>query len=93
MSDDPRISYSDQQTRVELHDGDELVAYVDLRPAGASTILAHTEVLDGHEGEGLGRKAVRAAVDHIVADGKTVLPVCPFATGVIRADPELAAHT
>ena len=69
---------------------DELVAFVDLRPGGASTIIAHTEVVAGHERQGLGQVAVRAAVEHIAGEGKSVIAVCPFARAVIASDPELA---
>ncbi len=62
----PVSTYDIERSRIELHAGDELVAWVDLRPGGPSSIIAHTEVVPGHEGEGLGQAAVRAAVEHIV---------------------------
>ena len=84
-------TYSPERSRVELRVDGELAAWVDLRPAGASTILAHTEVAGGHERQGLGRKAVRAALRHIDDDGKDVIVVCPFALALMRNEPELAA--
>jgi predicted GNAT family acetyltransferase len=83
-------SYAAERSRVEIHAGDELVAWVDLRPGGTSTIIAHTEVGAGHERQGLGQVAVRAAVEHIAGEGKSVIAVCPFARAVIGSDPELA---
>lgn len=87
----PTIStYDPQRSRIEVRADDELVAWVDLRPGGPSTIIAHTEVLPGHDGQGLGRAAVRAAVEHIVRDGKSIIAICPFARAILVSDPELA---
>ena len=85
----PVSSYAAERSRVEIRAGDELVAWVDLRPGGASTIIAHTEVVAGHEGQGLGQVAVRAALEHIAGEGKSVIVVCPFARAVIASNPDL----
>ena len=86
----PTSSYSAERSRVEVSVDGELVAFVDLRPAGPSTIIAHTEVVEGHGGQGLGRVAVRAAVEHITGEGKTIIAVCPFARALLENEPELA---
>jgi predicted GNAT family acetyltransferase len=90
MTVSPVSSHDAERSRIEVRAGDALVAWVDLRPAGASTIIAHTEVVAGHERQGLGQVAVRAAVEHIAGEGKSVIAVCPFARAVIASDPELA---
>jgi hypothetical protein len=90
MTVSPVSSHDAERSRIEVRAGDALVAWVDLRPAGASTIIAHTEVVAGHERQGLGQIAVRAAVEHIAGEGKSVIAVCPFARAVIASDPELA---
>ena len=90
MTVPPVSSYDTERSRIEVRIDDELVAWVDLRPGGRSTIIAHTEVVPGHERQGLGQAAVRAAVEHIVGDGKSVIAICPFARAVIDSDPELA---
>ena len=69
MTVPPVSSYDTQRSRIEVRAGDELVAWVDLRPGGTSTIIAHTEVGAGHERQGLGQVAVRAAVEHIAGEG------------------------
>jgi predicted GNAT family acetyltransferase len=80
------------RSRFELHDGDELLGWMDYRPAGRSAILAHTEVAGGHEGEGLGGVLVRELLNLLEADGRTVIPTCPFAAAYIKRHPELARH-
>lgn len=78
--------------RFELTVDGELVGWAEYRPAGESMIIAHTEVLGGHEGEGLGGAIVRGAVEGIAAQGKTVIAVCPFAAAYIASHPELQQH-
>ena len=90
MTVEPTSTYNAERSRVEVLVDGELVAFVDLRPAGPSTIIAHTEVVEGHEQQGLGRVAVRAAVDHILGEDKTIIAVCPFARALLQRDPELA---
>ncbi len=80
-----------EQRRFELHVDGELQGWAEYLPAGQSVILAHTEVLEGHEGEGLGGRIVRATLEAVAADGKTVLPTCPFAAAYIKRNPELAS--
>lgn len=79
-----------EQSRLELVEDGELVGWVEYLPAGPSTIIAHTEVLEGHEGRGLGGELVRRAVEEISGQGKTVIPTCPFAAAHIGKHPELA---
>jgi predicted GNAT family acetyltransferase len=78
------------QSRFELQDGDRVVGWVDYLPAGPSVIIAHTEIEDGHEGQGLGSVLVRGVLDQLSAAGKTVIPTCPFTAAFIHRHPEYA---
>ena len=80
------------RSRFELYDGEELLGWMDYRPAGSSAILAHTEVTADHEGDGLGGILVRESITAIAAEGRTVIPTCPFAAAYIRRHPELVPH-
>lgn len=51
-------------------------------------LIKHTEVHTGHEGKGFGSTLVRGALDHIRAQGKTAIPICPYAMNYIRRHPE-----
>lgn len=86
------LTYDEAARRHELRIDGELVGWLDELPGGESVILAHTEVLEGHEGEGLGGKLVRGAIEAIAGQGKTVLPTCPFAAAYLSRHPELAEH-
>lgn len=80
-----------EQRRFELRIDGELRGWAEYLPAGGSVILAHTEVLEGHEGEGLGGRIVRATLQALADAGKTVIPTCPFAAAYIGRNPELVA--
>ena len=79
-----------ERSRFELRDEDELLGWLDYRPAGASVILAHTEVDERHERQGLGGEIVRRALEQLAAGGRMAIPTCPFAAAYIQRNPELA---
>jgi predicted GNAT family acetyltransferase len=84
----PTVVDNPTEGRFELRLDGELVGFADYRPAGNSVIIAHTEIADGHEGEGLGGLLVREALERIRASGKTVIPVCSFTASYIGRHPE-----
>jgi predicted GNAT family acetyltransferase len=77
-----------ERSRFELRADGELVGWTEYRPAGDSVIVAHTEIDERREGEGLGSVLVRGTLDHIRASGKTVIPTCAFTAAYIRRHPE-----
>ncbi|MDA0171694.1 N-acetyltransferase [Solirubrobacter taibaiensis] len=83
------VTDNEQGSRFELRVDEELVGWLDYRPAGDSIILAHTEVLSAHEGAGLGGVLVRSALEGARAKGKTVIATCPFAAAYIDRHPDL----
>lgn len=85
-----QFTHAADRRRYELHDDNgALLGFIDYLPAGESTIIAHTEVGVEHEGEGVGGELVRGAFAAIEADGKTVIPLCPFAAAYVHRHPDL----
>ena len=84
----PTVSDNATESRFELRRDGELLGFAQYRPAGDSMIIAHTEIAEGHEGEGLGSVLVREALERIRASRKTVIPTCPFTAAYIRRHPE-----
>jgi predicted GNAT family acetyltransferase len=84
----PSITNNPTERRFELRVNGELVGFADYRSAGDSVIIAHTEIAEGHEREGLGGLLVREALGRIRARGKTVIPACSFAASYIGRHPE-----
>ena len=64
------------------------MGWAEYLPAGESVIVAHTEIDERREGEGLGSELVRGTLDRIRASGKTVIPNCPFTAAYIQRHPE-----
>ena len=65
------------------------VAHIEIDPIGTdSMLLKHTEVPAVHEGKGYGSAIVRQLLDDLRAQGKTVVPICPFAAAWIKRHPE-----
>ncbi|MEO8186781.1 MAG: GNAT family N-acetyltransferase [Burkholderiaceae bacterium] len=71
--------------RYRLMMNNEEVGYSEYDPvAPASILIKHTEVLQRHEGKGFGSHLVRSMLDDIRRQGKTVIPICPYAMNYIR---------
>jgi hypothetical protein len=57
--------------------------------AGASTIIIdHTGVPDALRGRGVGQALVRRGVEDARAEGRKIVPLCPFAKAQIARHPE-----
>ena len=87
---EPRFHDDTARRRYQLLVGDDEIGFIEYDPVGATSILIkHTEVRSDHEGQGLGSRLVRSALDHIRAQGRTVIPTCPYALAYIRRHPEV----
>ena len=61
---------------IDLGDGSLAIAEYTL-PAG-KIMFTHTEVPKAHEGQGIGTKLIRFALDAARERGLKVIPICPF---------------
>lgn len=89
MNSASSITDNQDRSRLELRVDGELAGWLDYRPAGESTIIAHTELTGRHEGKGLGGLLVRRALEEARSARKTVIATCPFALSYIDRHPEL----
>lgn len=61
------------------------VGFIEYDPVGTDSILLkHTEVLPQFEGKGYGSQLVSRMLDDVRQQGKTVIPICPYALNFIR---------
>lgn len=51
-------------------------------------IFVHTEVDEGHSGQGIGWAVARFALDDVRDKGGRVVPICPFVAAFIKRHPE-----
>ena len=56
----------------------ELAAFLDYRLSELWIALLHTEVLEGHEGQGSGSQLVSGVFAQVRSRGLRVIPRCPF---------------
>lgn len=83
------IADNPEQKRWEARDGDEVVGFAEYILTDELAVFPHTVV--HREGEGIGGKIVRAALDAVRAEGtRKVMPQCPFVKSWIQKHPEYA---
>jgi uncharacterized protein len=58
------------------------------RAGAAMIIIDHTEVPHAMRGRSVGQALVRRAVEDAHAEGRTIVPLCPFAKAQISRHPE-----
>jgi predicted GNAT family acetyltransferase len=80
-----------ERHRYEVRDDDgDVVGFSAYKRAGDAVVFTHTEVDDSLEGQGVGSKLVRGALDDVRAAGLSVRPLCPFVKAYIDEHPEYA---
>lgn len=85
MDDEAQLVNEPARHRYQLLVAGEEVGFIDYDPVGTDSILIkHTEVAKMHEGKGYGSQLVRKALDDIRSQGKSVIPICPYALAYIK---------
>jgi uncharacterized protein len=72
-----------------IRNGDRRLAAMTYSMAGETVMMIdHTDVDASLRGTGAGKRLVEAAVDWARAEGRQIIPVCPFARSVFDKMPE-----
>jgi uncharacterized protein len=87
---DPQVADNPEEDRYEISVDGEVAGFAQYGVRPGLIAFVHTEIADGHEGQGLGSKLIRFALDDARARGLHVLPFCPFVNGYIQRHPEYA---
>ncbi len=87
MAEGVEVVRNEAAGRFEVRLGED-VAFAEYRVLSSGILFPHTEVPRAFEGKGVGSALVRTALDWARAEGKLVLPVCPFFAAYIRKHPE-----
>lgn len=81
----PDVRDNTEASRFEIVADDGAVAgFIDYRRDGDVIDMVHTEIGDAYEGQGLGGKLARGALDLVRGAGSKVVPSCPFIKGWIE---------
>ena len=92
MSSMSDVAVTDNQddSQLEIRADGELAELI-YRTRAGRLILMHTGVPESLSGHGLGGELVRAAISKAAAEGRTVVPLCPFARSWLERHPDEAA--
>ena len=74
--------------RFELLRGDEVAGYAEYNLLKGALMFTHTEVMPRFEGQGLGSRLAKAALDEVRQRGLRAIPQCQFIAGYIRKHPQ-----
>lgn len=88
MAGTTQVTHNPSASRWEIRLDDELVGFAAYQRTPDEFVFTHTEIDDGHEGEGLGGTLVRAALDDVRSEGLKALPICPFVQAFINRHPD-----
>ena len=78
------------ESRYEITDEGVQAGVAQYRRDGDRVVFTHTEIDDAFEGQGLGGKLARGALDDVRAQGLEVVARCQFIAGWIDRHPDYA---
>ena len=84
----PTLNHNAAQHRYEIHVDGALAGFAEYTLQEAAVLFTHTEILPAFEGQGLGSKLARYALDDVRSQGVWAIPVCTFIAGYIHKHPE-----
>ena len=76
-------AHDEANARYELRMEGRVVAHAQYHREGDAVVFTHTEVDEGHEGQGLGSQLAAFALDDVRSRGLKALPRCSFIAGYI----------
>ncbi|MGI9613696.1 MAG: GNAT family N-acetyltransferase [Acidimicrobiales bacterium] len=74
--------------RFELRRNDELVGYADYLVQDGVIVVPHVETIAEHRGNGYAARLMDGLLATIAADGRRIVPLCSFARGHVRDNPQ-----
>lgn len=85
---DPDVLHNPTARWYEIHVGPDIAGIAVYAPTADGVAFSHTEIEAPFEGQGLGSRLVKAALDDVRAKDLSVTPLCPFVDRYIRNHPE-----
>src|SRR3954468_23844774 len=74
--------------RYEIRVDGDVAGFSEYRGRGSVRAFTHTQIDEGHEGQGLGSRLVHSALDDARVRGMQVVPICPFVAKYLADHPE-----
>ena len=76
------------RSRYEALVDDNVAGFAEYRMDGEDMVFTHTEVDDAYEGQGVGSRLVRGALDDVRRQGRQIEAQCPFVHSYIHRHAE-----
>ncbi|MCX7783189.1 MAG: N-acetyltransferase [Meiothermus sp.] len=73
-----------ESRRYEARKGSEVVAFAEYSLVANAVMFTHTEVDEKLEGQGIGSRLIRFALEDVRAKGQSTIPMCPFVAAFIQ---------
>ncbi len=89
-AEDVEVHFRPEARRFEIEVGGEAAGYTRFYDRGGVRTFVHTEIDPAREGQGLGGRLVREALDQTRSNGLRVNPECPFVRSFIESHQEYA---
>ncbi len=77
-----------EENRFEMNLGEKTALIQYKKNSDGALNLYHTEVPAEYEGKGVGSQLVKQTLEQIKAEGKKIVPSCPFVAVYIKRHPE-----
>jgi predicted GNAT family acetyltransferase len=87
-TDEFRVVDNPAEKRYELWHNGELAGWIEYALRHDNYVLLHTEVHEPRRNKGLGTRLVKGTLDDLRANGRLMIPICPFITAFLRNNPE-----
>ncbi|HEX5535225.1 MAG TPA: GNAT family N-acetyltransferase [Actinomycetales bacterium] len=71
------------KSRYEALVDNRVAGFAEYRMDGEDMVFTHTEVDDAYEGQGVGSRLVRAALEDVRRQGRRIEAQCPFVSSYI----------
>ena len=84
------IVHAPDAHRYEVRVDGSLAGFAEYRRDQDRYVFTHTEIDDAYEGQGLGSKLAKGALDDVRGQGVQVVPLCSFIHGWIDKHAEYA---
>jgi predicted GNAT family acetyltransferase len=85
---DTEVIDNPERQRYEIRRDGQLLGFAAYQRANRLIVFTHTEIEPAEEGQGVGGRLVRGALDDVRSQGLPVLPICPFVQQWMGRHPE-----
>ncbi|MDR5712646.1 GNAT family N-acetyltransferase [Nesterenkonia flava] len=82
------VVLQESESRFAILVGEEMAGLAEFRAAPGMRAFTHTEVSEAHQGQGLAKRLVSAALNETRKEGLSVLPYCPMVRALIAKNSE-----